>query len=99
MTLWNYDNEVMSCRGEAAGPMARRLIQKIRAWACSGSLAIVEFGAAEAHARRGHQMSNRRSEARIGCTAEPLLHRLQQHRGASLWYPCLWSWTGRKTVG
>jgi hypothetical protein len=35
MTLLNYDKEALSCRGEAAGPIAAGLIQMMRAWAAA----------------------------------------------------------------
>lgn len=68
MTLSNYDKEVVCCRGEAAGPIADVAFQTMRRGLQRQS-SRWSYGRAETHARPGHQMSNRPSEPRIGCTA------------------------------
>jgi hypothetical protein len=71
MTLSNYDKQVVCCRGEAAGPITDVAFQMMRRGLQRQS-SRWSFGRAEAHASRGHPMSNRPSEPRIGCTAELL---------------------------
>jgi hypothetical protein len=74
MTLNNYDNEVLSCRGEAAGPITAGLGQVMRrGWSFeSGSTC--------------KSLSNRPSETGIWCTAEGFPDRPQLPAYAILAY-------------